>query len=357
MHGCISQTDRSGKKRSNAIDRMLEKDKQKAKGECKILILGTRESGKTTIVNQMRILHQHGFSDAELAAYRLAIHKNVLDSANAVVVHMKKLGLECVDFENRLLADTILNYHLDLQNRPPNLSPEIAEAIHQVYLDPVFTKIVEEHSSEFNLMDSALYFFSEVLRIGSPGYVPNEDDVLHAHQESAGVTETRVQMSCFPVRMLEVGGQHSERKKWIHHFENITSMFFCASLSEYDQVLLEDETQNRMSASLALFESVINSRWFRRTSIILFLNKVDVFKKKLPKAPLERCFPEYTGGSDFEKAARCILGKFTQTNRARLQIYPHLMDATSMSMIHVRLVKDALKESIMQKALVDAGTL
>jgi guanine nucleotide-binding protein G(i) subunit alpha len=80
-----------------------------------------------------------------------------------------------------------------------------------------------------------------------------------------------------------------------------------------------------MSASLALFESVINSTWFRRTSIILFLNKVDVFKKKLPKAPLERCFPEYTGGSDFEKAARCILGKFTQANRARLQIYPQLV--------------------------------
>jgi guanine nucleotide-binding protein G(i) subunit alpha len=129
MHGCVSQTDRTGKKRSNEIDRMLEKDKQKVKGECKILILGgslpfllstgtdafsagspgPRESGKTTIVNQMRILHQHGFSDAELAAYRLAIHKNVLDSANAVVVHMKKLDLECVDFENRVSLCSIFS--------------------------------------------------------------------------------------------------------------------------------------------------------------------------------------------------------------------------------------------------------
>ena len=42
-------------------------------------------------------------------------------------------------------------------------------------------------------------------------------------------------------------------------------------------------SQNRMAESLVLFESVINSRWFLRTSIILFLNKIDVFKTKLPK--------------------------------------------------------------------------
>lgn len=50
-----------------------------------------------------------------------------------------------------------------------------------------------------------------------------------------------------------------------------------------------------MNESLVLFESVINSRWFLRTSIILFLNKIDLFKAKLPKVPLEKYFPEYTG--------------------------------------------------------------
>lgn len=53
------------------------------------------------------------------------------------------------------LADKIINYHFDLQNQPPNLSTEIAEAIRQVHLDPIFTEIMDEHSSEFYLMDSA----------------------------------------------------------------------------------------------------------------------------------------------------------------------------------------------------------
>lgn len=133
-------------------------------------------------------------------------------------------------------------------------------------------------------------------------------------------------------------------------FEAVTSIIFCVALSEYDQVLLEESGQNRMQESLVLFESVINSRWFLRTSVILFLNKIDVFKMKLAKTPLEKYFPEYTGechpqhngsgllmvnspsgGPDINKAAKYILWRFTQTNRARLSVYPHLTQATDTS--------------------------
>jgi G-protein alpha subunit len=47
--------------------------------------------------------------------------------------------------------------------------------------------------------------------------------------------------------MFDVGGQRSERKKWIHCFENVTSIIFCVALSEYDQVLLEESNQVRFS--------------------------------------------------------------------------------------------------------------
>lgn len=48
--------------------------------------------------------------------------------------------------------------------------------------------------------------------------------------------------------MFDVGGQRSERKKWIHCFENVTSIIFCVALSEYDQVLLEESSQVRQSS-------------------------------------------------------------------------------------------------------------
>jgi len=145
-----------------------------------------------------------------------------------------------------------------------------------------------------------------------------------------------------------------------------------------------------MAESLELFDSIINSRWFLRTSIILFMNKVDVFRNKLPKArqslfhpcqpeltalqvPLERYFPEYTGGSDVNKGAKYILWRFMQANRARLSVYPQcvfhstlphatatsravsLTQATDTS--NIRLVFAAVKETILQNALKDYGIL
>ena len=129
-------------------------------------------------------------------------------------------------------------------------------------------------------------------------------------------------MGQLSIHMFDVGGQRSERKKWIHCFENVTSIIFCVALSEYDQVLLEESNQNRMMESLVLFDSVVNSRWFMRTSIILFLNKVDLFKGKLERSPLGSYFPDYSGGNDVNRAAKYLLWRFNQVNRAHLNLYP-----------------------------------
>ncbi|KAG1726839.1 G-protein alpha subunit-domain-containing protein [Suillus lakei] len=116
--------------------------------------------------------------------------------------------------------------------------------------------------SQFYLMDSADYFFTEVLRIGTLDYTPTVNDVMRARAKTTSITETRFNMGQLSIHMFGVNGQRSERKKWIHCFESITSIIFCTALSEYDQVLLEEKNQNRMQQSLILFESIINSRWF-----------------------------------------------------------------------------------------------
>ncbi|KAI3608772.1 heterotrimeric g-protein alpha gpa3-like protein [Moniliophthora roreri] len=354
MGNCVSQPGKEDKERSDAIDKQIEDDSKRFKRECKILLLGSGESGKSTIVKQMRIIHKDGFPESERVSYRSIVFRNVLDSAHAIILAMRKIGVDCSIYSNRVLADKIMDYRLD-ESTAFVLSPEIADAINQFWQDPVIPKIMDEHGSDFYLMDSASYFFSEVLRIGSPDYVPTETDVLRARQKSTGITETRFSMGQLSIHMFDVGGQRSERRKWIHCFESVTSIIFCTALSEYDQVLLEEKNQNRMQESLILFESIINSRWFLRTSIILFLNKIDVFKKKLPKVPLERYFSEYTGGSDINKAAKYILWKFMQTNRARLSVYPHLTQATDTT--NIRLVFAAVKETILQNALKDSGIL
>ncbi|CAO3570071.1 unnamed protein product [Mortierella alpina] len=182
-------------------------------------------------------------------------------------------------------------------------------------------------------------FFSQVRRLGAEDYTPSVQDVLRARSKTTGISETRFNMGQLSIHMFDVGGQRSERKKWIHCFEAVTSIIFCVALSEYDQVLLEESGQNRMAESLVLFESVINSRWFLRTSIILFMNKIDLFAAKLPKVPLEKFFSDYTG-------------KFTLCLNVES---PFMTQATDT--LNIRLVFAAVKETILQNALKDSGIL
>ncbi|CAO3657118.1 unnamed protein product [Mucor hiemalis] len=155
--------------------------------------------------------------------------------------------------------------------------------------------------------------------------------------------------------MFDVGGQRSERRKWIHCFDAVSSIIFCVALSEYDQVLLEQRKQNRMLESIALFESIVNSRWFNNTSVMLFLNKVDLFKEKVLRVPLERYFPDYGGGNDINKAVKYILWRFLQCNRPKLNVYPHLTQATNTN--NIRFVFVTVEETLLQNALKASGMM
>ncbi|TFK27910.1 G-alpha-domain-containing protein [Coprinopsis marcescibilis] len=193
-----------------------------------------------------------------------------------IVVYTIRAGLECVEYVNKACGE---------------------EAIDQLWKDPIIPKIMGEHSSKFYLMDLAGYFFSEILWIGQP------NQLLYVH--------------CLSSVLVTL----------IRAVEYTWSTSALGALSKYSQVLREERSQNWMAESLILFESVINLRWFLYTSIILFLNKIDVFTDKPPKLPLEHYFPKYTGGADIKKAAKYILWRFRQANRAKLNVYPHLMQA------------------------------
>ncbi|CAG9937256.1 unnamed protein product [Clonostachys rosea f. rosea IK726] len=357
MGACMSSSNEEAdqKKKSQAIDKMLEEDSKKLRKECKILLLGSGESGKSTIVKQMKIIHLKGYSEDELFNYRPTVFKNLVECAKAVITAMQQFNIVPEIAENKEFAQFMLDYQPE-SGPQAHIDPQVGIAVQSLWNDPSKAQLME-HQTEFYLMDSAEYFFQEAVRICAPDYLPSEMDVLRARTKTTGIYETRFQMGQLSIHMFDVGGQRSERKKWIHCFENVTSIIFCVALSEYDQVLLEESSQqqNRMMESLLLFDSVVNSRWFMRTSIILFLNKVDIFKQKLSRSPLGNYFPDYSGGSDVNKAAKYLLWRFNQVNRAHLNLYPHLTQATDTS--NIRLVFAAVKETILNNALKDSGIL
>ena len=95
------------------------------------------------------------------------------------------------------------------------------------------------------LLTCACSFFEQANRIASSTYCPSKEDVLRARAKTTAITETRFPLGQLSIHMVDVGGQRSERKKWIHNFESVTSIIFCTALSEYDQVLLEERNQVR----------------------------------------------------------------------------------------------------------------
>ena len=117
------------------------------------LLLGSGESGKSTIVKQMKIIHQNGYTRDELALYRLTIYKNVLDCAKALIMAMRQFEIDPVDPRNVDNSDYLLEYSVDPDPHTP-LDPHVGDCVVSMWTDPCVADVME-HQSEFYLMDSA----------------------------------------------------------------------------------------------------------------------------------------------------------------------------------------------------------
>ena len=165
--------------------------------------------------------------------------------------------------------------------------------------------------------------------IQQPNFIPDAQDILRCRVRTTGIVETSFLIDENIFKMFDVGGQRNERKKWIHCFENVTAVLFVAAMSEYDQQLYEDDATNRIDESLNLFEEIckylaqllykfyLSSRWFGETSMILFLNKRDLFAEKIKRVPLNICpaFHAYTGQNEYQEAADYVRSIFEGVNK------------------------------------------
>lgn len=183
-----------------------------------------------------------------------------------------------------------------------------------------------------------------------PNYVPDDDDILRTRMRSVGIEEAEFKFQDMNFRMIDVGGQRSERRKWIHCFQDvINATVYCASLSEYDMTLREDSETNRMEESLKLFQEICNSRWFDKIPIILFLNKLDLFQVKIQEVPLQKYFPNYTGGADENKGLEYIKTRYSEKARDLEKLFVH--ETIAVSTENIRFVFGAVRRTIIEKIL------
>ncbi|KAG1686111.1 Guanine nucleotide-binding protein G(i) subunit alpha [Nymphon striatum] len=389
--GCAvsSTADKEAAERSKKIDRDLRADGERAAHEVKLLLLGAGESGKSTIVKQMKIIHETGYSKDECEQYKPVVHSNTIQSLMAIIRAMGQLKIE---FHNsHRTEDARQFFTMASANDEVELTTDLSSIMKRLWQDGG-VQMCFSRAREYQLNDSAPYYLNALDRISANGYIPTQQDVLRTRVKTTGIVETHFTFKdlhfkyvkkkfkknliyvchvlkklctvfCFHCnlnlflnyRMFDVGGQRSERKKWIHCFEGVTAIIFCVALSGYDLVLAEDEEVNRMTESMKLFDSICNNKWFVDTSIILFLNKKDLFEEKIQRSPLTICFPEFTGNNTFEEAAAYIQMKFENLNKRKdtKEIYTHFTCATDTN--NIQFVFDAVTDVIIKNNLKDCG--
>nr|CAD2170502.1 unnamed protein product [Meloidogyne enterolobii] len=351
MGRCTSKYQKDQKKQTRKIDEQLRKEHSMDMRIIKLLLLGAGESGKSTILKQMRILHKDGFSRQDLELIKPVVICNTIHSMLAILRAMFHLHIDYGDPER--LKDSQLVFATIHANRE-ELTDELVDAMQRLWKDEGVQECFRR-SNEYQIDDSAKYFLDNLARLGAHNYLPTEQDLLRTRIKTSGITEVLFELKGLTFRVIDVGGQRSERKKWIHCFvDNVNSIIFISSLSEYDQTLREDNCTNRMLESLKLFDSICNSPWFSEIHFILFLNKKDIFAEKIAHSPLNVCFPEYKGLQNQTECTNYIQWKFEQVNRSnQREIYCHHTCATDTN--NVQFVLDACLDMIIAKNLKSMG--
>lgn len=354
---CFGKKDRAEDerdKKTEDIDALLKRDQKQSRQEVKLLLLGAGESGKSTILKQMKLIHEGGYNLQEKRGFRAIVYGNVITSMQMILKAMDTLKIETDVEENERRRQLILS--LSGENGGEAFPEPVIEAFLTLWKDNGFQRCFRLAGRDYYVIDSAKYYLESLERILQPAYVPNDQDVLRCRVKTTGITETTFNIGDLTYRMYDVGGQRSERKKWIHCFENVTAIIFMVAISEYDQKLVEDDTVNRMQEALTLFDSICNSRWFTKTSIILFMNKIDIFKEKIDLVPIEKYFPDYQGGPDYESACEYFRQRFCELSmNESKQIYTHYTCATDTNQI--RFVMSAVHDIIIKENLRKAGLM
>jgi len=314
------------KSQNRAVEKELIKDSEANSCKNRLLLLGPGDSGKSTIFKQAKLIYGQGFTKSELLAYTQAIQVGLIIGIKALLSACDSLAAKDPSFTlNPKLS--FAKHRLTAMSNDSKVTAELTEDMQEIWADQAVKRAFEERA-HFQISDSLKYFLDKVTTLTESFYVPSHEDILRLRARTSGIMEMEVDMSGDHITIIDVGGQRTERKKWIHCFDNVTSILFVAALSEYDQNLFEADDVNRVVEALQLFEETCQNQHLKGLPIILFLNKSDLFKEKLAKVPLTVLFPDYQGTS-YEDACAYMKTQFATIGaRYPREIYAHITCAT-----------------------------
>ena len=313
MNSGLSGVDLKEQKRNDElITRQLKQEWNKHKWEKILLLLGSCNSGKTTLIKQMKNVLGRGFSEDTRKKYVYTVHHYVHVIIKALLLAISKLSVTYSNPAN----EEIWKHFVDMVDSPNSMGTSDYSMVLQLWQDSG----VYSQRREFQLPESAEYFLDDLDRIQSCDYIPTVEDILRIHEPTAGVEEHSLMIGSIAYRVVDVGRKCLDmQRKWIHLFNGcaVSAVLFMVDISEYDKILFPSNTDSGMINSLennrALFQKISHYQYknFENSVFILLFNKEDIFDEKIHYSHLADHFPSYIGPKQNpEKAKNFICDMF-----------------------------------------------
>eukprot|EP01084_Bolivina_argentea_P303466 523926_1 len=387
----------------------LRRDKLIDKMNKKVLILGPRHSGKSTIFNQLKYIHGNGFSNDERIDAMQHIIEFIIESMqhiiNCIEEYDKYKQFPITKFtlnnEAKLSAEFIKTLSIQ-QNK---LTELIIYHIELLWKQKAIKRIVK-YASKYYIDDSCQYFLQNISKFKCWDYMPSDQDIIQLRIKCDGFNETSIQMGTDIVHVYDINYKQYTYKfnKIMSCFENVNAILFVASLSCFDEVIFEDEKsfqqklewkhslcsveklvgddilnvilsfvgypENGMHNALDVFNELYNNEWFKRIPVILLLTKSDLFRSKMDKIEKEIkengndndelnafnvCFPKYKKKVTYKKCSKYIVKQFEKRNKKKTTLYKHLVNGTDTTLMRV-IFRD-VQNIVIATCLDEAGLL
>lgn len=284
----------------------------------RVLLLGAGNSGKTTLLRQLRIIYGRPWSAEEMKNDHQIMLENAIESLKSIVSNgFHTLGKQFVAPELQAKVEQLLKFEKGTCGHY-KLTSKMKHTIESLWKDKLVQKAFNNRAN-YELCDSAEYFLNKFESLSASSYLPNVKDMFRVQAPTTQVSRQTYKIHDADCTFVDVGGQLHERKKWINCFDDVATVIFMVDISAYDQGLTANINFNRLQESLNIFELIVNSSFLANMNIILFMNKHDIFCERIITRSVrndeKNWFTDYEGGCSEQEAFDYIKCKFLSVCR------------------------------------------
>eukprot|EP01084_Bolivina_argentea_P220836 374176_1 len=192
----------------------------------KVVLLGAGNSGKSTFFKQLKTIHGTGFTDTDRLAFKKHItHQIIQDMKRMIYFAEEMLEEDPQQYAHFKLSDDTIEPRNHLKNAHDDtfLTDKIIKYIEILWADQGIRYLWNERD-QFSFTESTGYFLDNIETVSSEKYVPTYEDVLLCRHRTIGIVDKLFTINGTGLRIFDVGGQMSERRKWIHCFEDVDAV-------------------------------------------------------------------------------------------------------------------------------------